>query len=109
MIALFTWWQSKFPQFFDRGRFIEDLVHDVHFKKIGHLDANDIAKNFETIDNFKPSLNPNWKFVDDGIAETIECETAVSIKSTKDTDLDTWLNREYGPTGSKVKRNLENI
>jgi hypothetical protein len=106
LLEIDAWWQSRFPQFFERGRFIEDLVHDTHFKGLGYLDANDIAKNFETIDNFKPKPEySGWKFFDNGIVEEIKCETAVSIKSTKDVDLDIWLNKEY----NGKKRNLINI
>ncbi len=61
LVEIKDWWKTKYPSFFERGRFVEEAVQKLHFDDLYHTNANDIAKNFETIDNFKPK-DLTWKF-----------------------------------------------
>jgi Pretoxin HINT domain len=102
-------WELGFPEFFQRGSFFERLIQVK--KLVGFNHTGDVMSNFPVLDSFKPKTA--WSFVDNGVAEVVQCTEAVSIKSTKVLDVDAWkatykshlddLRDKIGANGSGFK------
>jgi hypothetical protein len=90
-------WKDGYPKYFKRGHFFEGLIFDKKLRSF--RSTGDISDNFPRIDAFSPK-NSKWKFVDNNVAEVVECTEVVSIKSTTRTNLQSWLddNDEKIPT-----------
>jgi hypothetical protein len=79
-------WKFGYPEFFERGKFLEKLIQSK--KLAGYFHSGEIMHNFEALDSFKPKKA--WTFIDNGVAEVVQCSEAISIKSTKAQNLDQW-------------------